>query len=547
MKLRDFQRQAADAICEAFETVQSTLCVMPTGTGKTILFANVIERICDRGRAMILAHRAELIYQAVARIKDAVGLHADIEMAEMRADVAGWFRAPVVVSTIQTQIAGFDGYQRCQRFDPNEFDLLVVDEAHHAPAKSYRKVIDHYKANPNLKVLGVTATPDRHDEAALGQVFDSVAFEYDLVDAINDGWLVPIDQQLIECAHLDFSECKTVAGDLNQGDLARIMEYEAALHEVTGPVLAIVGERKTLLFAASVAHAERMAEIINRHRPNSAVIVSAKTDKDTRFERIDGFRKSRYQFLCNVGIATEGFDIPDIEAIAVARPTKSRSLYAQMIGRGTRPLTALVDGIEDPLERRARIRSSPKPSILVLDFVGNSGQHKLVHAPDLLGGKYDDNVAALAERDIRNAGKPTDVQTALRLAEKKLQEQERAAEAARRNHVTSKTKHRARTVDPFDVLDIQRHREVAWHKGRMATEPMVKYLRDSFKVEDADGMTFVEASQLIGALKVRRQEGLCSWKMAKVLKRHVPNAEALRFDEAKGLIDQLAKNGWRKI
>ena len=171
MKLRDYQQRASDAIAEAFASSSTTLCVMPTGTGKTILFAHVIDRMIDRGRAMILAHRAELIYQAVARIKDAIGLHADIDMADMRADAAGWFKAPVIVSTIQTQIAGFDGYKRCQRFDPMDFELLVIDEAHHAPAKSYRRVIEHYQTNPNLKVLGVTATPDRHDEKALGQVF----------------------------------------------------------------------------------------------------------------------------------------------------------------------------------------------------------------------------------------------------------------------------------------------------------------------------------------------------------------------------------------
>ncbi len=545
MKLRDYQHRASDAICTAFETVQSTLCVMPTGTGKTILFAKIIERMCDRGRAMILAHRAELIYQAVARIKDAVGLHADIEMAEMRADDAGWFRSPVVVSTIQTQIAGFNGSRRCERFDAMEFDLLVVDEAHHAPAKSYRRVIEHYTANPNLKVLGVTATPDRHDERALGQVFESVAFEYDLIDAINDGWLVPIDQQLIECASLDFSQVKTVAGDLNQGDLARIMEYEEALQQVTGPVLDIVGDRKTLLFAASVAHAERMAEIFNRSRPNSAVIVSAKTDKETRAERVDGFRKSRYQFLCNVGIATEGFDIPDIEVVAQARPTKSRSLYAQMVGRGTRPLTGLVDGLDDPAERRARIASSPKPCVLVLDFVGNSGHHKLVHATDLLGGRYDDEVSALAEREIRESGKPNDVQEALRTAEKKLQEQQRAREATRRAGITARTTHRKRSVDPFDVLDIRPNREPAWHKGRPPTDRMVACL-ERMGVKQADGFSFVEAGQLIGTLKARHQEGKCSWKVARHLKRHGLDPDMSAAD-ARPIMDRLAENNWKKI
>lgn len=546
MKLRDYQQRAADAICEQFKTAQSTLCVLPTGVGKTVLFADHLNEHCNgEGRGLVLTDRDILVHQAVDHLK-AVGLHADIEMAELRADNHSWFRSPIVVSTRQTQASGTDRWRRFHGFDPLTFRRMVIDEAHLAVTKQWRWIIDHYRQNPELKLLGVTATADRHDEKALGQIFETVAFEYKLRDAIfRDGWLVPIDVQATECASLDFSGCRTTAGDLHKGDLARIMEAEKPLHEVTGPVLEIIEDRKTLVFATTVPHAERMCEIFNRARPNSAVFVCGKTDKDARRERIEGFRTGRYQIFCNVGIATHGFDVPDIGVVVHARPTKSRALSTQMTGRGMRPLKGLLDGVDDAAERMARIKASAKPTLLVLDFVGNNGRHKLIHPSDILGGDYNDEVAELAARDIRAANKPTDVAEALRLAEKKLGEQQRAAEAARRNGIRSKTTHKTRRVDPFDVLDMQHGREPGWHKGRQPTDKMVAFLERA-GVKSADGMSFVDAGKLIGTLRKRREDGLCSFKQAKVLKRHV-DVTALGFSEASELITRLAANDWKKI
>ena len=190
MKLRPYQSAASDAIFKEWQDNDSTLVVMPTGGGKTVLFADVIRRVFPR-RALVIAHREELIFQARDKIERVTGLKADVEMGESRADAGLFGPARVVVSTIQTQCSGGDGGGRMSKFDPSQFGLLIIDEAHHATSPSYRRVIDYYRSNPALKVLGVTATPDRADEQALGQVFQSVAFDYEVLDAIHDGWLVP--------------------------------------------------------------------------------------------------------------------------------------------------------------------------------------------------------------------------------------------------------------------------------------------------------------------------------------------------------------------
>jgi len=210
--LRDYQQKATDRVFEEWQGgAKTTLLVLPTGTGKTVVAAHVIKEKMKEGRIMVVAHREELIRQAVASISQICNCYPDIEMADYWADQNG--KAKVVVSTIQTQVSGQRGEGRMTRFNPDEFSLLWIDEFHHATASTYRKVIGHYTQNPRLKVLGVTATPDRADEEALGQVCDTVAMDYEIVDAIDDGWLVNIEQKYIQCSAIDLSSVKRSGND----------------------------------------------------------------------------------------------------------------------------------------------------------------------------------------------------------------------------------------------------------------------------------------------------------------------------------------------
>lgn len=541
MILRSYQQQALDATDSAFTRVRSVLDVLATGLGKTVLFSHVAKDYMTRGRVLILAHREELLAQAGQKIHAIAGIRPDLEMADNRASTL--FRSPVVLTSVQTQTAGTNGYRRMHRFDPNEFSLLVVDEAHHAVSPSYRAVLDHYRQNTELRVLGVTATPDRHDEEALGKVFEEVAFNYGIREGIDDGWLVDIRQQFVEVTGLDFSQCRTTAGDLNQRDLAAVMESEKQLHGVVSATLDLCRGRRTLVFASGVSHGERMTEIFNRHEPGFARFVCGATEQRKRQSTIAKFRSGEFPCLVNVGIATEGFDVPDIAAVVLARPTKSRSLYSQMVGRGTRPDAACIQGVDAPDDRRAAIASSSKPQLLVVDFVGNAGRHKLVHTSDILGDGYSDDVVELAERLAKSRG-TSRIREVLAEAEKLERMRHRIQEAAQRFVVRGKAEYRTSNIDPFDVFELPKRNERGWEVGKAATPYQVQYLTQ-LGVR-AEKMSLAQASQVIDEVIERSRLNLCTFKQARVLRQH-GYATDVSKSEASKVIDGIAANGWRRV
>jgi len=542
MILRPYQAAASDAIFKEWQDNDSTLVVMPTGGGKTVLFADIIRRVFPR-RALVIAHREELIFQARDKIQRVTGLSADVEMGEYRAEGGLFGSARVIVSTIQTQCSGGDGGGRMAKFDPSQFGLLIIDEAHHATSPSYRRVIDYYRTNPALKVLGVTATPDRADEEALGQVFQSVAFDYEVLDAIHDGWLVPIEQQMVHVEGLDYSDVRTTAGDLNGGDLAAVMEAERNLQPMASASLAIVGQRRALVFTSSVKAAEMTAEIFNRHRPEMAAWVCGKTDREERRRVLADFAAGKVQVVCNCGVLTEGFDDPGVEVVIMGRPTKSRSLYSQMVGRSTRPLPGVVDGPDTPEARKAAIAASAKPSCLVVDFVGNAGRHKLITSADILGGKVSEEALERAVKRVSAAGGPVNMTEALDEAEAELREQRRLAEAARRANLVAKARFTTQSVDPFDVLHLDPVKTRGWDAGRQLTEKQRSLLAK--QGINPDGVSFAEGRQLIAEIFRRWDGKLCSFKQAKVLRKYGYDTE-VSFAEASATIDALARNGWRR-
>lgn len=547
MNLRPYQSAASDAIFNEWQEHDSTLVVMPTGGGKTILFADVIRRVFPR-RALVLAHREELIFQARDKIQRVTGLRADVEMGEYQAEGGLFDAARVIVSTIQTQCSGGDGGGRMAKFDPQQFGVLIIDEAHHATSPSYRRVIDYYRSNPALKILGVTATPDRADEEALGAVFQSVAFDYEVLDAIHDGWLVPIEQMMVHVEGLDYSSIRTTAGDLNGGDLAAVLEAEKNLQQIASASLDIIGQRRALVFTASVKSAEMTAEIFNRHRPGMASWVCGKTDKEERRNILASFAAGKVQVVCNCGVLTEGFDDPGVEVVIMGRPTKSRSLYSQMVGRSTRPLPGVVDGPETPEARKAAIAASAKRSCLVVDFVGNSGKHKLVTSADILGGNVSDEAIERAVNQAKQTGKPVNITEALDEAEdeiKQEQEQARLAEAARREQLVAKARFTVQSVDPFDVLGIQPVKARGWDtKGNVSTK--LRNILQKHMGLDPDNFTQRQAVALAREQFRRWDNKLCSFKQAKVLAKFGYSTD-LGFGEASQIIDALAKNRWQPL
>jgi superfamily II DNA or RNA helicase len=535
MELRDFQRECHDSIIEKWRMHTSTLAVLATGLGKTIIVAHVIKSQQPR-RALVLAHRAELIYQACDKIRRAVGLECEIEMADLTASTNLFHRTPVVVATVQTM------KDRLHKFKPEDFGVVVIDETHHATSPIYSKIISHFRQNPDLKILGVTATPDRADEEALGQVFESVAFDYDILDGVQNGWLVDVTQQFVAVKGLDFSHMRTTAGDLNGADLAKVMEAEKTIQGVCHPSLEVIhglapqsltqvpveqwGQllgklkaRRTIVFTASVVQAEACCAILNRGRDGLAEWVCGETAKDKRAEILSRFASGETAVVCNCGVLTEGFDNPAVEVIIMARPTKSRSLYAQMVGRSTRTLPGLVDNLTEASARLAAIEASNKPYCRIIDFVGNSGRHKLMTAFDILGGKHSQEIVERAIRSTKAGDKPVMVcrrmsNEELKEKQEKLEAAERARRAieARKSKMIAKARFETRDVNPFHN---QSHRPLhdpfnAWRGERTLSEKQRRVL--SKRGYNPDKLAYGAAKALIG--RIAEKEG---WGKPKVI------------------------------
>lgn len=545
--LRCYQHDAVEAVFREWETHASTMIVMATGLGKTVTFCEIIRCIHPK-RSIVIAHRSELIQQAAAAI-ERIGLRAEIEMAEKKSDASMFHNDSVIVASVQTLISGPKDDRRMLKFRPDDFGLLVIDEHHHSVAKSYLEIIDHFRQNPNLKILGVTATPDRLDEKALGKVTDSVAFKYDIAEAIEDGYLVPIEQQLIS-TKIDYSGIRTTAGDLNGADLAQVMEDEEAVQGLVGASIKIIGNRPSIAFTSSVRHAEMCCEIFNRHRPGMAAWICGETPSDDRARILKKFKGGEIQVIANVGIATEGFDAPATECIIVGRPTKSRALYTQMVGRGTRALAGTLDQLHSAFERREAIAESAKPSCLVLDFVGNSGKHKLITTADILGGKYDEEVIREAVSEASEAVGPIRMAEALKRADEKIRErieQQKRDEAARKARIIAQVQFSAKTISPFDILQITPRKDSSWDKGRPLSEKQKAILRKMGV--NPDDMDQAAARQLLHKHFERMNNGLASIPQLRVLMKagYAPEEiKKMTFVEASRLIDHCKSAGWKR-
>jgi len=538
MKLRDYQTKCVQAVIDCWKEHPSCVVVLPTGCGKTVVFAEIVRRrlesFTDPGEesnahAMILAHREELVMQAKEKIESVTGKTAVIEMGEFKAGDFFGRRHPVVVSSVQTQIT-----ERMNRFNPDDYQTLVIDEAHHATAKSYRRCIDHYMQNGDCRLLGVTATPDRADEKALGQVFDAVAFEYSVLDAVRDGWLVPVRQKLVKVGTLDFSGISTTAGDFNQGELSQIVEEEQNLHSVAVPTVQICGRRRAIVFAVTVKQAERLCEILNRMRGGCAEWLCGKTPKEERHQILERFRAGGTQFVVNVGVLTEGFDDAGVEVVVMARPTKSRALYAQMAGRATRPAAEIAGRLgacEAGEKRCALIAASSKPSCLIIDFVGNAGRHKLVTTADILGGKEDDpdeeQAREMARRRCEASEEGLDMAEEIDRAREEIVrtraevEARKLADAKARSFITATARFVAISVDPFDVLDLTPvdRRTVNPFSNKRLSYKQRQLIREKIGV-NPDTLTNAEGQVLVTEYFRRMKARLATIRQSKFLRKH---------------------------
>lgn len=516
MRLRPYQQAAVNAVLNEWyqENHSRTLAILPTGCGKTVIFSEITKRevMEQQHKVLILAHREELLLQAQDKLFKTTGLYAELEKGKSSTVDS---KAPVVIGSIQTLCRA----RRLNQFTPDTFNCIIIDEAHHCLSESYQRVLWYFK---NAHVLGVTATPDRGDKKELAEYFNSTAYQYNLLDAIKEGYLTPISLLKLDVS-IDLSNVHIRNGDYDENDLGEsIRPY---LYDIASKLKANCFGRKIAVFLPLISISQEFAKIMNE-MGFCAVEVNG-SSKD-RKEKLEAFDKGQYNVITNAMLITEGWDCPSVDCIVVLRPTKIRSLYAQMVGRGLR-LSPETD----------------KKDCQLVDFMWLSDRHDLCKASCLVC-ETDEQSRILQEMMSETA--EIDLMTAAQEANKKLLEEEdeepkeksSTEDAVRKNLINNLN---ILNVEQDSMLSIVNHEDIYRWEQEPASEKQVQMLeKNGFKLTNVSkGM----ASKIISIIVDRNKNGLATFKQVKLLKSHgLKNAERWSMDEASRCISYLAAHNW---
>lgn len=514
-ELRPYQQQARDRIHAEWDAGHTrTLLVLPTGTGKTIVFASVAaDQVRAGDRVLILAHRGELLEQAADKLQRSTGLVSAVEKAESTC-LDSWFR--VVVGSVQT----LQRTARLERFPQDYFGTIIIDEAHHAFTDGYRRILDYFSG---AKVLGVTATPDRGDMRNLGEVFDSLAFEYKLTDAIKEGYLCKIMAQTIPL-QLDITSVTMSSGDYAVGDLGTALD--PYLEQIAAEMARRCKSRKTVVFLPLIKTSQKFRDLLNTYGFRAAEVNGQSED---RRQVLADFDAGKYNVLCNSMLLTEGWDCPSVDCVVVLRPTKVRSLYSQMVGRGTR-------------------LSPGKTDLLLLDFLWMTDKHELCRPADLVC--EDRTVARQMTEHLAETGCPEDIEEAAAQASEDVVAQREEALA---KQLEEQRRKKAKLVDPLQYEMSIQAEDLAgyvpafgWEAGppseqQTAALEKLGILPDA--VESAG-----KAALLLDRLNKRRDEGLTTPKQIRCLEKYgFQHVGTWSFEAARHMIDRIAAQGWRGV
>ena len=491
MELRPYQKEAVDAIIDHWNEWQRELLVLPTGCGKTVVFNTIAHG--RHGNVLILAHRDELIEQA----RDKYYRMFSEPTGKIKASDTSIQR--VTVGSVQTMMRrDYSGF----------FHTVIVDEAHHSISDSYQTVLRQF---PEARVLGVTATPDRGDKKSLARYYEGIAYEYSLRQAVAEGYLCNITARTVPL-EIDMSDVKVSCGDFQVDSVAETLE--PYLPKIAEAIQEYASARKTVVFCPLISIARELAGMI----PGAREVNGNSPD---RKETLDWFDKAGPgSVLCNAMLLTEGWDCPSVDCVVVLRPTKIRSLYAQMIGRGTRI-------------------SPGKENLLILDFLWLCKKHNLCKPANLIA----DN-----EEDAEHVTRRTEEE------EIDLFDAVSDAEEERRNALAEalalQRKKKSKLINPLEMFSLLDDIGLAdyeptftWEEAE-ATEKQVEAL-NRFGV-DADGITKGYASRILDKLIGRSRAGMATVKQIRALRNFGYEPIDWTFDQASKKMNQLAAVGWKK-
>lgn len=514
MQLRPYQEEARAKVQQEWkEGRKRTLLVLPTGCGKTIVFSKIIEDRVKMGeRVLVLAHRSELLEQASDKLMTATGLGTALEKAE-NTSIGSWFR--VVVGSVQTM----QREKRLSQFPPNHFDTIVIDEAHHAISDGYQRVLEHFGG---ANVLGVTATPDRGDMRNLGSYFDSLAYEYPLVDAIKSGYLSKITAITIPL-ELDLSTVSQQGGDFKASEIGTALD--PYLEQIADEMVKQCKNRKTVVFLPLVKTSQKFRDILNEKGFRAAEVNGESKD---RAEILEEFDKDKYNVLCNSMLLTEGWDCPTVDCVVVLRPTKVRALYSQMVGRGTR----LAPG---------------KENLLLLDFLWHTERHELCRPAHLIASSPE-----VAKKMTENMAEDTEVEFSLLDAEEQASKDVVAErEEALAKQLAKQRKKKRKLVDPLQFEMSIQAEDLADYVPSFGWEmapPSEKQLEalEKFGIYTEEIGNAGKAGKLLDRLNKRKDSGLTTPRQIRLLEgRGFRNVGMWKFEDASNLINRIAASGWR--
>jgi superfamily II DNA or RNA helicase len=508
MTPRPYQLEAVERTESAFREFDKVLGVLPTGGGKTCVFSWLASRRAVKGqRTLILAHRDELIDQAITKLHAATGIRAAKEKAEFIASQ----EATVVVASIQTM------QRRLALWPADHFGLIVCDEAHHVLSNSWQSVLAHFKG----QVLGVTATPDRGDKKNLGSYFQAVAFEVGLFDLIDQGHLSRVTLKSIPL-QIDLSKVKSVGGDLDIVDLGTALE--PYLDQIAECIRDNAQFRRTLAFLPLIATSQKFVKACRNVGLSAEHIDGESPD---RRQKLQSFANWDFDVLSNAMLLTEGFDDPGIDCVIVLRPTRSRPLYAQMVGRGTR----ILEG---------------KQNLLLLDFLWMHERHNIIRPAHLIAKSEEEAQqitefahAAAMPADLAEQ-MPLDLQALAGDALKKREEALRKKLEAQKNKKAKTVSAEEFAMEHGSMEAAEYVETMAW-ESRPATEKQLKYLSRA-KIDTATVRGKGHASRLLSLFFGAKPLTLASQaQRAKMRQLGHPNAEHATDDEARRFFADLRK------
>lgn len=543
--LRDYQVEALSVLREGWKLFRRQLAVMATGCGKTVIFSRVAaEEVSAGGRVLILAHTDELLDQAADKLLRSTGIVAEKEKAEHRASTS----ASVVVASVQT----LSREARLTGWKDNHFTMVIVDEAHRSLAKSYQTVLRYFhfgacslaedwvfpevasEYKTHARILGVTATADRGDKRSLGEFYESAPVDYGLLQAVRDGYLVrPIAHSIP--LQIDLRGVKTSrtgqGSDYDLGELTkRITPF---LREIARHIAENARDRKTVCFLPGIETARLLSEALREAGIDAQFVSGACADRAEKLEWFD--TAGAGTAMCNAMLLTEGWDCPDVSCVCVLRPTKIRSLYVQCVGRGTRPLTGVIDGLGSPAERHAAINASGKPDLRILDFLWLSDNLSLVKPLDLVATKPE-----IRDRMMADGGGSGDLVNMEESAERDLL---KSLEKAAKEHTNKKP----RVIDPLKWAVSLGDAELATWKpetkwDEMPPTPGQLSALEKSGIDTSKVVTRGLATRVIERVFDRQKLGLCTPKQLNFLERlGVADAALISFRDASAIIDAKIK------